>query len=90
MITGNSLPVVTLVIPARNEEGNIEECLRGISEQDYPKDLYEIIVADGHSIDRTREIAGSLEYNTSHIIRCKHIYASGMVGFWKVLLTTCR
>ncbi len=60
MITGNSLPFVTFVIPARNEESNIESCLRGISDQDYPKDLYEIIVADGHSGDRTAEIARSL------------------------------
>jgi glycosyltransferase involved in cell wall biosynthesis len=60
VITGNSLPFVTFVIPARNEESNIESCLRGISDQDYPKDLYEIIVADGHSGDRTAEIARSL------------------------------
>jgi len=59
-MTGKPLPYVTFVIPARNEESNIESCLRGILDQDYPKELYEIIVADGHSADSTVEIAQSL------------------------------
>lgn len=60
MTPGSSLPFVTFVIPAGNEESNIEECLDGILGQNYPNDRYEIIAADGHLIDGTREIAGCL------------------------------
>lgn len=59
-MTESPLPYVTFVIPARNEESNMENCLRGILDQDYPKDRYEIMVADGHSVDRTGQIAQSL------------------------------
>lgn len=57
----NSLPFVTFVIPARNEESNIEKCILGIKGLDYPQDRYEIILADGRSEDRTAEIARSLD-----------------------------
>lgn len=53
-------PYVTFVIPARNEEYNIEKCILGIMRLDYPQDRYEIIVADGRSKDRTAEIARAL------------------------------
>lgn len=58
-MSNSILPYVTFVIPTRNEESNIEECLEGILGQDYPRDRYEIIVADGHSVDRTQDIAKS-------------------------------
>lgn len=50
------LPFVSVVIPIRNEESFIARTLDGILEQDYPADRVEIIVADGMSDDRTREI----------------------------------
>jgi cellulose synthase/poly-beta-1,6-N-acetylglucosamine synthase-like glycosyltransferase len=54
------LPFVSFVIPARNEEENIEKCIKAISDLEYPKDRYEIIVADGDSEDETRAIAERL------------------------------
>lgn len=47
---------VTLVVAMRNEEATIESCLRSIELQDYPGDLLEVIVADGRSTDRSREL----------------------------------
>jgi chlorobactene glucosyltransferase len=47
-------PRVTAVIAARNEETDIGACLDSLLLQDYP-DL-EVIVVDGASTDRTREI----------------------------------
>jgi cellulose synthase/poly-beta-1,6-N-acetylglucosamine synthase-like glycosyltransferase len=44
---------ISIIIPARNEEDNIGKCLDAILQQDYPKDLYEIIVVDDHSTDNT-------------------------------------
>ena len=49
-------PFVSVVIPIRNEEAFIGRTLDGILAQDYPADRLEIIVADGMSDDRTREI----------------------------------
>ena len=50
--------LVTVVIPARNEEDFIEACVRSISSQTY--DALQIIVVDGASEDRTREIVRAL------------------------------
>lgn len=47
---------ISVIIPARNEEVNILACLQAIWEQSYPKDLFEIIIIDDHSTDRTPEI----------------------------------
>jgi cellulose synthase/poly-beta-1,6-N-acetylglucosamine synthase-like glycosyltransferase len=50
-------PLVSIVIPVRNEEEFMEQCIRSLNELDYPKDKLEIIFADGRSTDRTKEIA---------------------------------
>lgn len=44
---------VTIIIAARNEEANIEDCLTSIYKNNYPKDLLEIIVVDDQSEDNT-------------------------------------
>lgn len=51
-----SLPKVSVVVAARNEERNIETCLRSLTTLDYPTDKLEIIVADDRSQDRTPDI----------------------------------
>ena len=53
-------PFVSVVMPCRNEEAFIEECMGSVLAQDYPRDRLEILVADGMSVDRTREILGRL------------------------------
>jgi cellulose synthase/poly-beta-1,6-N-acetylglucosamine synthase-like glycosyltransferase len=50
------LPRVSIVIPARNEAAFIGPGLEAVLAQDYPADRLEILVADGRSIDATREI----------------------------------
>lgn len=50
------LPLVSVILPVRNEEGFIARTLDQILAQDYPAERMEIIVADGMSDDRTREI----------------------------------
>jgi len=47
---------VSLIIPCRNEELFISKCLDSIISQDYPKEKMEILVVNGMSEDRTREI----------------------------------
>lgn len=47
---------VSIVIPCRNEECFIGECLDSVLANDYPKDLMEVLVVDGMSEDGTRSI----------------------------------
>lgn len=47
---------LSIIIPARNEEENIAALLRALEQQTYPRQLFEIIVIDDHSTDRTADI----------------------------------
>lgn len=47
---------VSIIIPCRNEENYIKKCVDSLLNQSYPKDLIEIIIADGMSTDNTRNI----------------------------------
>src|SRR5258707_54022 len=47
--------LVTIAMPAFNEERYIEACIASVQAQDYTGEL-EILVADGRSTDRTRDI----------------------------------
>jgi poly-beta-1,6-N-acetyl-D-glucosamine synthase len=49
-------PMITVVIPARNEAGNIGKILSALQHQDYPGERFEIIVVDDHSTDGTGAI----------------------------------
>jgi len=48
--------IVSVIIPCRNEEQFIPECLDSVIQQDYPQDKMEILVVDGMSNDKTRKI----------------------------------
>lgn len=49
-------PMVSILVPARNEASNIANCLRQLREQDYPADRIEVIVIDDHSTDGTADL----------------------------------
>ncbi|MCU0652663.1 MAG: glycosyltransferase family 2 protein [Candidatus Pacebacteria bacterium] len=51
-----TLPLVSIVIPCRNEERFLGKCLETVLDQDYPRDRFEVMVVDGMSTDKTREI----------------------------------
>ncbi len=51
----------SVIIPARDEEENIETCLRSILQQPYPPELLEVIVINDHSTDQTEHIITSLQ-----------------------------
>jgi glycosyl transferase family 2 len=52
-------PSVSVIVPARDEEACLAECLRSLVGQPGPQ--YEIIVVDDHSTDATRAIAATFE-----------------------------
>ena len=49
-------PFVSVIMPVRNEAAFIENSLTALLRQTYPADRMEIIIADGMSVDDTREI----------------------------------
>jgi cellulose synthase/poly-beta-1,6-N-acetylglucosamine synthase-like glycosyltransferase len=51
---------VCVIIPARNEEQTIGNCLSSLLSQRYPKEHIRIIVVDDHSTDRTMHAASSI------------------------------
>jgi succinoglycan biosynthesis protein ExoA len=53
-------PRVTIAMPAYNEQNYIEACIASVQAQDYPRELIEILIADGRSTDRTLEILDGL------------------------------
>jgi glycosyltransferase involved in cell wall biosynthesis len=55
---------VSVIIPCRNEEQHIFECLESILNQDYSKEKMEVLVVDGMSMDKTREIIKKIKNQT--------------------------
>lgn len=53
-------PLVSIAMPCFNEEHYIEACIASVQAQDYPAHRIEILVADGRSTDRTREVLARL------------------------------
>jgi glycosyltransferase involved in cell wall biosynthesis len=57
------LPLVTVIMPVRNEAAYIERSLGAALGQDYPAGRLEILVVDGMSTDGTREYVRSRQAN---------------------------
>jgi len=62
------LPVVSIVVPLRNEELFISLCLQALVAQDYPADKLEIIVVDGASEDKSAAIVEEFAARHSNIM----------------------
>lgn len=54
-------PLVTVIMPVRNEADFIARSLGAVLRQDHPPEMLQIIVADGMSDDTTREIVRALQ-----------------------------
>ncbi len=57
----DSRPFISVIVPARNEEQNIEQCIRSIMESTYPPECFEVIVVNDQSDDATVEIVERLQ-----------------------------
>ncbi|PVX27847.1 MAG: hypothetical protein CW716_00160 [Candidatus Bathyarchaeum sp.] len=69
-------PLVTIVVPAHNEEKVIQRCIEAILEIDYPKK--EVIVVDDGSTDNTYQLASS--YRTKGVKVIRRLEAGGKSG----------
>jgi len=64
---------VTVIVPSFNENKNIRNCIESLLNNDYPRELLEILVVDGMSEDGTIEIIEELckENTNVHLINNK-------------------
>ena len=58
-------PLVSILVPARDEEENIESCLESLRKQDYPN--FEVLVLDDNSVDNTANIVEQMSAKDSHL-----------------------
>ena len=58
-------PTVAIIIPARNEEKNIGNLLKALSNQSYPLHKMEVLVIDDHSTDGTASIVSQFPFAKS-------------------------
>lgn len=65
-------PLVSVIVPARNEEPHIERCLAAIAAQDHPHQRLEVIVVDGGSTDatatRARRALASMDLRSGSVV----------------------
>ena len=65
---------VSIVVPARNEKNNIRNLLTNLTQQDYLKENYEIIIIDDNSTDSTTEIVNDfIEQHAEYNIKIIHL-----------------
>ena len=58
-------PLISVLVPARNEEANINVCLESLRQQDYPN--FEILVLDDSSTDGTADIVARIASEDSRV-----------------------
>jgi len=63
----NRKPLVSIIIPCRNEEKYIGKCLDSIIASDYPKHELEVLVIDGMSEDGTRNSVSDYAKKYSYV-----------------------
>jgi len=56
--TPDPAPLISVMVPARDEEANIGGCLESLQKQDYPN--YEILVLDDNSADNTSGVVSEM------------------------------
>ena len=68
----SELPMVSVMIPAFNEEASVSRTLNSILNVDYPKDKFEVIFVDDGSSDNTLKIAKQFEARGVRIFHKKN------------------
>lgn len=73
-------PSISVIIPAYNEEKLIGKCLKALTQQNYPKDRYEVIVVDNDSTDKTASITEKYPATLLRYNKIKRVSAARQYG----------
>lgn len=75
----------SIIIPARNEEHFIQACLDAVLKQKYPAHLFEIIVVDDYSEDKTAEIVQNLSNHNPclQLIKMEDVLGKQQINSYK-------
>ncbi len=60
---------VSVIVAVKNEEDYIHKCLDSLITQSFPQEKYEIIIIDGMSNDKTREIEAEYKTKFPNLVR---------------------
>ena len=82
----NELPAVCFVVPARDEEENIERCIRSLLIQNYPRERLSVVVVDDDSTDRTGSIVRAIAAEDD---RLRLVRAPVLPPDWKGKTNAC-
>jgi cellulose synthase/poly-beta-1,6-N-acetylglucosamine synthase-like glycosyltransferase len=74
---------VTIIVPARNEEKNIGNCLASLLQQSYPHEMMQIIVVNDHSTDRTVELVESFNSPCITLINLREYISTTEINAYK-------
>ena len=82
-VTANVKPTtfITVLIPARNEEGNLPHLLDSLRAQTYPAELVEVIVIDDHSTDETVNVVK--QYARFKVLSLQDFIPEGAINSYK-------
>lgn len=62
----NPPPKISIIIPAHNEQLNIDRCITSLKAQTYPHERIEILIVNDGSTDRTEEVVNGHINGTPH------------------------
>jgi cellulose synthase/poly-beta-1,6-N-acetylglucosamine synthase-like glycosyltransferase len=74
---------ISIIIPARNEEQNINACLDSILNQSYPPGLFEVLVVDDHSTDKTAALVKEYASQNVKLISLKELVTNPSLNSYK-------
>ncbi len=80
--------ILSVIIPARNEEKNIRQCLDSLINQSYSSALYEVIVVDDHSEDNTAAVIRSYSHKNVRLISLKDHVTDRLNSYKKKAIET--
>src|SRR5579872_2158102 len=82
----DELPALCFLVPARDEEENIERCVRSLLIQDYPRERLSVVVVDDGSRDRTEAIVRAIATKDE---RLRVVHAPALPPGWKGKVNAC-
>ena len=71
---------VSVIIPVYNDKRGIKKCLKSLFDQNYDKDLYEIIVVDNGATNGTKEFLKQSPVNFLEMNEIQSPYAAKNIG----------